>query len=125
MMAVHLQPILAAGSQAFAVALIVAAALGYLLLILRRSWASGEHGTCGSCHLTKRTHPDAVSPATSNVQTSSEPQTPAEPAPPQSVFVPLENLTTLARERRRSLDSARPAPSRSTPDPAASPESRP
>lgn len=88
---------LANGVQTFAVALIVAGAVGYLLVIARRSWRTGHGGACGGC--------SAVKSSGCGGTTSSEPAIPAADVPAQRVFLPVENFTASAKRLRESTAS--------------------
>lgn len=88
---------LANGVQTFAVALIVAGALGYLLVLARRSWRTGHGGACSGC--------SAVKSSGCGGTTSSEPAAPVADAGPHRVFLPVENFTASAKRLREQTAS--------------------
>jgi hypothetical protein len=85
----------AEANQTFGVVLIIAAAVGYLGLILRKSWRG--QGGCAGCHTMRPSQPGAN----------------AEQAPPEAksttgtAFFPLENLADIARRRREQQEENR------------------
>ena len=95
--------------QLWAVVFIIAGAAGYLALALRRS-LRGQDACCGTPCFPKP--PDARERGSRSAEDGS-PEAPGSPtgAPPakpqpqdepsRQVFIPLEHLTAIARERRR------------------------
>jgi len=71
--------------QSIGVVLIVAAAVGYLAVLLRRAW-KGQAG-CGSCHSSSAPHHE-------------------ESKPVQQLFMPAENLADAADRLRRQRSSS-------------------
>lgn len=89
---------LANAVQTFAVALIVAGAVGYLLVLLRRSWRTGHGGACSGC--------SAVKSAGCGVTIAPAPASSPTDTPPQRVFLPIENFTDSARRLREKAASS-------------------
>jgi hypothetical protein len=91
---------LALSTQVLAVGLIVAAALGYLLVIARRSWKSGHGAACGGCHNSAEADFEEALPG-AGVE--------AGRSAVHQMFLPVENLTDVARRRRAEKGPMPPA----------------
>jgi hypothetical protein len=89
---------LALSAQSFAVLLITAGALGYLLVLARRSWRSGSGGACSGCHASRA---DSTSPPERSVGSDAR----KSESEPLRMFLPVENFADAAKRHRGALDA--------------------